>query len=294
MQTLARAFLNYLKIEKGLARLSIKSYAHVLVKFVAYAAQHRLKLQDVEQVHVVDFLAGLFRAGLDSRSVAHHLVVLRQFFRFAVLEGEIPEEPTANIESPKFRGRLPTFLSVEEMERLLEAPDRRTPLGIRDHAMLEVLYSCGLRVTELVELKTADIDLNAGCLSCIGKGNKQRLVPVGRKALAAVEVYLRVARPLLAKRKISPFLFLSRLGGPMGRVAFWKNLKGYGQRAGFAARLSPHKLRHSFATHLVARGADLRSVQLMLGHADISTTQIYTHVAKDRLRQVYNAHHPRS
>jgi integrase/recombinase XerD len=294
MLALARAFLEHLKIEKGLAKLSVKSYASDLGKFVAYASHHRLELPGVEQAHIVDFLATLFRSGLDSRTVAHNLVVLRRFFRFAMLEGEIANDPAANIESPKFRGRLPSYLSVEEVELLLEAPDRRTMQGIRDRAMLEVLYSTGLRVSELVGLKVTDMNINAGYLRCIGKGNKERLVPVGRKAIAAVEEYLRVARPLKAKKKPNPYMFLSRLGKPMGRIAFWKNLHVYGTRAGLKAGLTPHKLRHSFATHMVARGADLRSVQMMLGHADISTTQIYTHVAKDRLRQVYNAHHPRS
>jgi integrase/recombinase XerD len=294
MEALARAFLEHLKIERGLAKLSIKSYTSDLGKFVVYSSRHRLELPDVEQAHIVDFLASLFRSGLDSRTVAHNLVVLRQFFRFAMIEGKMTEDPAVNIESPKFRGRLPSYLSVEEVELLLEAPDRGTTQGIRDRAMLEVLYSTGVRVSELVGLKVADMNLNAGYLRCIGKGNKERLVPLGRRAIAAVEEYLRVARPLQAIKKANPYMFLSRLGKPMGRIGFWKNLHVYGRMAGLKMGLTPHKLRHSFATHMVARGADLRSVQMMLGHADSSTTQIYTHVAKDRLRQVYNSHHPRS
>jgi integrase/recombinase XerD len=223
---------------------------------------------------------------------------LRNFFRFGLAEGAISSDPMLNLESPKTRRRLPVYLRMEDVDRLLNQPDLSTPYGLRDHAILEVLYSTGLRVSELVNLKVSDLEMRMGCLRCIGKGDKERLVPVGRKALAGVRGYLEKARPqLLGRRetaKASPWLFVNRFGNRLSRIAIWRLLTAYGRRAGIRARLSPHKLRHSFATHLLERGADLRSVQLMLGHADISTTQIYTHVMEERLKQVYKAHHPRA
>ncbi len=298
MESMIRAFLNYLKVEKGLAENTIAAYNRDLAKFAAFADKRGRALTDIQRDLVVDFLASLYRQKLDSRSVARNLVALRNFFRFALSEGVIQTDPTLNLESPKVRRTLPGFLRLEEIDKLLEQPDLRRPLGVRDKAMLELLYSTGLRVTELVNLRVGDLEMRMGCLRCIGKGDKERLVPVGRKALAAVEQYLSEVRPQLlrARRQAPavPFLFINRLGGKLSRVGVWKILVNYGRRAGLRARLTPHKLRHSFATHLLERGADLRSVQLMLGHADISTTQIYTHVIEERLKQIYKAHHPRA
>ena len=294
MENLIRAFLNYLRVEKGLAGNTISSYGRDLAKFAAFAEQEGRSVEQVQRADVVDFLAALYRRGLDSRSVARHLAALRHFFRFALSEGVVKEDPAATIESPKFRSTLPTHLSSAEVERLLAQPDARTALGSRDKAMIELLYSTGLRVTELVTLRVGDIQMEAGCLRCIGKGDKERLVPVGRPALAAVEEYLRSARPKLLRRRTSPYLFLNRFGNRLGRIGFWQILAAYGRRAGLRLKLTPHQLRHSFATHLLEHGADLRSVQMMLGHADISTTQIYTHVVQERLKQIYKAHHPRS
>jgi integrase/recombinase XerD len=208
----------------------------------------------------------------------------------------LKEDPTLNLESPKIWKKLPSFLSMDEVDRLLAQPDTSKPLGLRDKAMLELLYSTGLRVSELVGVRAGDLQVQMGCLRCVGKGDKERLVPVGRQAVAAVQVYLRDGRPRLVAGNPRPvsFLFVNARGGKLSRVGFWKKLKAYGRRAGLRGRLTPHKLRHSFATHLLERGADLRSVQLMLGHADISTTQIYTHVIQERLKQVYKAHHPRA
>ncbi|MFQ5696200.1 MAG: site-specific tyrosine recombinase XerD, partial [Terriglobia bacterium] len=242
----------------------------------------------------VDFLGRLYQQGLDSRSVARTLVAVRNFFRFLRQEETIRRNPTEHIESPRMWKRLPKFLTVEEVERLLASPEATTPRGRRDKAMLEVLYATGLRVSELVNLKLSDLQLEAGYLRCLGKGNKERVVPLGKKATTALEAYLRGGRPRLAKRRASAHLFLSRRGQGMTRHNFWRLLGEQARAAGIRGRLTPHVLRHSFATHLLERGADLRAVQLLLGHADISTTQIYTHVAQERLRQIYRMHHPRA
>ena len=226
--------------------------------------------------------------------MARHLATIRHFFRFALTEGLIDDDPAANIESPKFRQSLPDFLSLEEVDRLLRQPDNSATLGVRDRAMIELMYSTGLRVSELCGLRVADLQIDPGCLRCIGKGNKERLVPVGRQALGAVEKYLRDSRPKLLRGGGSPYLFLNQKGRKIDRITFWKTLREYGRKAGLRKALTPHMLRHSFATHLLDRGADLRSVQLMLGHSDISTTQIYTHVIEERLKEVYKAHHPRA
>ncbi len=298
MESVIGAFLNYLKVEKGLAQNTVSAYTRDLAKFASFAEKRGRGLSELSRDDVVDFLASLYRQKLDSRTVARHLVTLRNFFRFALTEGVVATDPTLHMESPKVRKSLPGFLRPEEVDRLLEQPDLRTPLGVRDKAMLELLYSTGLRVSELVNLRVGDLEMRMGCLRCIGKGNKERLVPVGRKALAAVEQYLSEARPQLLRRRRQgpgvPFLLVNHLGGKLSRVGVWKILVGYGRRAGLRATLTPHKLRHSFATHLLERGADLRSVQLMLGHADISTTQIYTHVLEERLKHIYKAHHPRA
>ena len=232
-----------------------------------------------------------------SKSVARHLVSLRNFFRFAQIQELRAEDPSLNLESPKIRRSLPGYLRLEEVERLLAQPNEKQPLGLRDRAMLDVLYSTGLRVSELINLRVMDLDRSAGCVRCIGKGDKERIVPIGKKALALVERYLREARPNLigkGKQVTAAALFINRRGTGLSRVGVWKILSAYGRQAGLRVPLTPHMLRHSFATHLLERGADLRSVQLMLGHADISTTQIYTHVVEERLKQIYKAHHPRA
>ncbi len=298
IHALIASFMNYLKVERGLAANTLSAYDTDLRKLRAFAEKRGLSLESLSRDHVVDFLGHLYRQGLDSRTVARHLVSLRNLFRFALTEGVLSADPTLNLESPKVRQSLPVYLRMEDVDRLLNQPDASTSSGLRDRAILEVLYSTGLRVSELVNLKVSDMEMRMGCLRCIGKGDKERLVPVGRKALAAVQAYLEKSRPLfLGKReagKTAPWLFVNRFGNRLSRIAVWRLLTAYGRRAGIRARLSPHKLRHSFATHLLERGADLRSVQLMLGHADISTTQIYTHVMEERLKQVYKAHHPRA
>ena len=294
MESQVRTYLNYLRIEKGLSENTIHAYRRDMGKFSAFAAKRELKIQHVSRGDVVDFLSTLYGKGLDSRSVARHLVSLRQLFRFLLSEELISEDPVITVESPKFRQSLPQFLSVEEVDKLLAQPDVSSTLGLRDKAMIELLYSAGLRVSELCNLAVDDLHVHAGSLRCIGKGNKERLVPVGKRALAVLQLYIQKARPEILGEHISKYLFINRKGMKLDRVSFWKTLASYGRKAGLRKALKPHMLRHSFATHLLDRGADLRSVQMMLGHSDISTTQIYTHVVEERLKQVYKAHHPRA
>jgi integrase/recombinase XerD len=291
------SFVMHVKVEKGLSLNTVAAYRRDLVKFEGFAKKRKLTLEGVSRDDLVDFLASLYREKLESRTVARHLVTLRNFFRFAQIQELIATDPSINLESPKIRRSLPGYLRLDEVERLLSQPDQKTALGVRDRAMLEVLYSTGLRVSELVSLRVSDLDSKTGCVRCVGKGDKERIVPVGRTALGMADKYLREARPQLlrqAKAANTPALFVNRRGAHLSRVGVWKILSAYGRRAGLRVALTPHMLRHSFATHLLERGADLRSVQLMLGHADISTTQIYTHVVEERLKQVYKAHHPRA
>jgi integrase/recombinase XerD len=291
------SFVTHVKVEKGLSANTVEAYQRDLVKFEAFTTKRKLTLEAVTRDDLVDFLAGLYRVQLESRTVARNLVTLRNFFRFAQIQDLIATDPTINLESPKIRRTLPGYLKLEDVEKLLNQPDQKTAMGIRDRAMLEVLYSTGLRVSELVGLRIADLDSKSGCVRTIGKGDKERIVPIGRKALAMVEKYMQEARPeLLKKAKLSQSfaLFVNRRGASLSRVGVWKILSAYGRKAGLRVPLTPHMLRHSFATHLLEGGADLRSVQLMLGHADISTTQIYTHVVEERLKQIYKAHHPRA
>jgi integrase/recombinase XerD len=289
------SFLTHVKVEKGLSSNTVSAYHRDLAKFAEFAKKSKLSLEVVSRDDLVDFLASLYRQKLESKTVARHLVTLRNFFRFCQIQDLIAADPSVNLESPKIRRSLPGYLRLEEVERLLAEPDSKTPLGMRDRAMLEVLYSTGLRVSELTGLRVTDLDSKVGCVRCIGKGDKERIVPVGKKALGMVDKYLRDARPtLLGKGPGNPTLFVNRRGRQLSRVGVWKILSAYGRRAGLRIALTPHMLRHSFATHLLERGADLRSVQLMLGHADISTTQIYTHVVEERLKQIYKAHHPRA
>jgi integrase/recombinase XerD len=299
MDTAIHVFLSYLRVEKGLSQNTILAYGADLKRFALFLATRRKNTVDaVNREDIVDFLSHLYRQKLDSRSVSRYLVSLRSFFKYALAEELVRKDPTENLESPKIRQSLPSYLRKEEVERLLSAPSTNTPVGLRDRAMLEVLYSSGLRVSELLNLRISDLDMRMGCVRCIGKGDKERLVPIGRKAIAAVEAYLAGARPKLLRWGAPPphnhVLFLTVAGRRLSRITIWKILHDYGVKLGLRARLTPHKLRHSFATHLLEGGADLRSVQLMLGHADIATTQIYTHVIEERLKEIYKAHHPRA
>jgi integrase/recombinase XerD len=285
-------FLSYLEVEKGLSNHTISAYRRDIEKLEVFAADRKKKLERLGSSDIRDFLGELHRRGLSHRSIARILSAVRGLYRFSAAEGRIASDPTEQIESARIPRSLPRYLSLDEVESLLAAPDTSTPEGYRDKTMLEMLYATGLRVSELINLRIEDVHLDAGYLICEGKGRKERIVPLGRTAAGWVRDYLSNARPELVRGSGS-WLFLSRRGGPMTRQRFWQIIKACGGRAGIRRKLSPHVIRHSFATHLLERGADLRSLQLMLGHANIGTTQIYTHVSRERLRRVYDEFHPR-
>ena len=291
-------FLDHLKVERELAPATVSAYGSDLADFTKFVAPRGgVVMADagaVKSIDVLDYLARLTERKLSARSQARRLITLRQFFRFLKAEHGAEVDPTEEIDLPRFGRRLPDFLSVEEIDRLLATPDRATPRGARDAAMLETLYATGLRVSELVRLRLADVNFDAGYLMAFGKGRKQRLVPIGEVALAGLRAYLETGRGAFAGGRASPALFLARHGRAMSRQSFWKLLGRHAVAAGIRKRISPHKLRHSFATHLVERGADLRAVQAMLGHADIGTTEIYTHLSRKHLRTVYDRFHPRA
>lgn len=289
-----REFLEYERVERGLATNSILSYQRDLEGFFVFAHKRGRTPRQVRREDIRLYMRALYERKLAARSVARHLVSLRNLFRFLAKEGHVREDPTAEIEAPRLGMTLPKYLTAAEVDALLALPDVSTPLGIRGKAMLEILYATGMRVSELIGLRWEDFEINLGVVRCRGKGSKERLIPVGKSALRALEAYVKQARPALAKGKSSPYLFLNNRGGGLSRVAFWMFIRDCGRRAKIATPITPHVLRHSFATHLLERGADLRSIQLMLGHSDISTTQIYTHVVKDRLKAVYQEHHPRA
>jgi integrase/recombinase XerD len=273
---------------------TVESYARDLRALAAFAEQRSTTVDALERTQLEAFVRSMMSAGLSPRSVARAVACLRGFYRFLALERRLDRSPADDLRAPRAWPALPRMLSLEEVDRLLAQPDPATPRGLRDKALIEVLYATGLRVSELVAVKPGDLNLEEGYLNCIGKGDKERIVPVGHEASEWVRRYARDGRGALLKGRKSPWLFVNaRDGGPLSRVGFWKVLKAYGVQAGIASALSPHVLRHSFATHLLERGADLRAIQAMLGHADLSTTQIYTHVLEARLRSVYDKYHPR-
>jgi integrase/recombinase XerD len=289
------AFLSHARVERGLADNSLAAYGRDLSALArSLAVQGVVDVVDVRDVHVLQHLVQLSKGGCGVRTQARHLTATRMFFRFLVKDRVLTVDPVAEIEMPRPTRRLPGFLDVAEVERLLAAPDPSTARGLRDRAMIETMYATGLRVTELVTLPADGLDLERGFVLVRGKGSKERVVPLGQVATDAVIAYLAHARPVFLGARTHDALFLRQGGEPMTRQAFWKLLKGHAQTAGITKPLSPHKLRHSFATHLVENGADLRAVQAMLGHADLSTTEIYTHVNRERLRRLYGAHHPRA
>jgi integrase/recombinase XerD len=289
------AFLNFCRIEKGLSDNSLQAYSADLSRFFTFlksGGDPAIATVDVERLR--SYLDHLNRTGLGARSVARHLTTLRNLYGFLLREGEIAHDPTEHLRAPRQWQTIPKFLNLAEIEKIGDAIDLAKPTGLRDRAMLDLLFATGLRVSELCRLSTGDLDARLGVLRATGKGNKQRLVPVGRQALAAIDQYLKTGRPALLKTRASRYLFVTARGSCMTRQGFWKLLAVHGKEAGIFRGLTPHVLRHSFATHLLEGGADLRSVQVMLGHADISTTQIYTHVMRSRLRDTITKHHPRA
>ncbi|MBZ5727041.1 MAG: site-specific tyrosine recombinase XerD [Acidobacteriia bacterium] len=285
------AFLNFCRLEKGLAANSVEAYATDLSRFNSFLGP-AAEIPGAERLG--QYVDHLYQAGLSGRTIARHLATLRNFYGFLLGEGLIHSDPMEHLRTPRPWRTIPKFLNLEEIERIIQAPDMARPTGLRDRAMLELLYATGLRVSELCRLGVGDLNREVGVLRTMGKGNKQRLVPVGTAALQAVADYLAGGRETLLKGRASRYLFITARGGCLTRQAFWKLLAGYGRKAGIFHGLTPHVLRHSFATHLLEGGADLRSVQIMLGHSDISTTQIYTHVMRSRLRDTVAKHHPRA
>jgi len=288
-------YISYLRDVRRMSGNTIESYARDLAQLAAFAEQNGKQIERLDRHDLEAFVRSLMTSGLAPRSVARAVACVRGYYKFTAAEQKLEQNPADDLKSPRAWASLPKFLSLEEVDRLLAQPDVSTPRGLRDKALIEVLYATGLRVSELVSLRAGDLHMDEGYLTCIGKGDKQRIVPMGQESADWVRRYLREGRTPLLRKRQSPWLFVNaRDGGPLSRIGFWKVLQAYGKTAGLSRGLSPHVLRHSFATHLLERGADLRMIQVMLGHADLSTTQIYTHVLEARLKAVYDRFHPRS
>ena len=290
------AYLTHLTVERRLAANSLESYARDLNQLAEFAAGRDVAVEALDRGDLERFVRDRMAAGRSPRSVAREVACVRGFYRFLVIDGRLKSSPADDLRPPRAWQVLPKYLSVADVDTLIAQPDVSTARGLRDRALLELLYATGLRVSELVNIRPADLNLEASFLTCTGKGNKERVVPIGDEAARWVARYLREGRKPLLGRRTSPRVFVNARGGGTGltRVGFWKILKTYVKQAGLKGSLSPHTLRHSFATHLLERGADLRAIQLMLGHADLSTTQIYTHVLEHRMRAVYDSCHPRA
>ena len=295
MDALAQRFLDYLLVERGLSSNTIASYGRDVAQFIQFADEAGVKsAAAVTEEVLTRFLARLRREGYAAASAARKLAAIRAFLKFLEREGEVSGDPASWVENPRPAKPLPKTLTEDEILRLLRQPDISAPNGLRDRAMIETLYATGLRVSELVGLRVDDVNLAVGFVRCVGKGSKERVVPIGEVAVETIKSYLVGCRPIFAKGERSEFLFLTRRGQPMTRVAFWKIIKKHARAAGITKHITPHVLRHSFATHLLERGADIRSIQEMLGHASVATTQVYTHVTRDHLRDVYRRAHPRA
>ncbi len=287
-------FLNYLLVEKGLAQKTIEAYSRDIIRYRNFLAVNKsTAFSEEDTPMILKHLILLRKDGLKARSRARHLVAIRGFYRFLVQENILRNDPARLIDLPKSGLKLPDVLSREEIELLLNAPDTDKLIGVRDAAMLELLYAAGLRVSELINLKLQDINLEAGFVRIFGKGSRERIVPIGAHAREKINTYLKSARSKRLKQTSSPYLFIARAAKPMTRQGFWKLLRRYAMKAGLKKKITPHSLRHSFASHLLEGGADLRAVQVMLGHVDISTTQIYTHVTRDHLKKLHQKFHPR-
>jgi integrase/recombinase XerD len=294
MRKLIDEFLNYLTVERGLSQNTIISYRRDLNKYINYLGSKKIdSLENTDRSTVLSFVLNQKDKGLSVNSIARNLVAIKVFYRFLFRERFIKEDPTSVLDSPKLWKHLPDVLTSDEVEELLNKPNLKDWIGIRDKAALELMYATGMRVSEVAALKLADANLDLGYVRCVGKGQKERVIPLGRKAIQAIKRYLDKVRPTLIRPAGSPALFLTRLGKKMSRQTLWKTIKRYARLAKINKRITPHTLRHSFATHLLERGADLRVVQEMLGHASISTTQIYTHIDRGRLKSIHHKYHPR-
>ncbi|KAA0550348.1 site-specific tyrosine recombinase XerD [Bacillus sp. BGMRC 2118] len=289
-------FLHYLVVERGLSNNTITSYNRDLKSYIHFQqeVENIQSFEEVSRIHIISFLKFIKDKGHSSRTIARHIASIRSFHQFLLRDKAVTHDPSVHIETPQPERSLPKVLSMSEVEQLLEAPKLDTAFGLRDKAMIEVLYATGIRVSELISLNLGDIHLTMGFLRCMGKGNKERIIPIGRAATESLEVYIDHARSKLVGKTKTDALFLNHHGNRLSRQGFWKILKRLTEEADIKKELTPHTLRHSFATHLLENGADLRAVQEMLGHADISTTQIYTHVTKARLKDVYKSFHPRA
>jgi len=294
MKELIDTFIDYLMVERGLSDNTISSYRGDLSAYINFISKRNITaLSKTTKNNVTGFMLYQKDRGVSAGSIARRLAAIKSFYRFLVRERVLQEDPSSLVDTPKLWKKIPQTLSVNEVERLLAQPNIRQKQGIRDKAILETLYACGMRVSEAVNLKIKDVNLEVGFLRCVGKGNKERVIPLGKKASASIKRYIELSRPHLLGGKVSPNVFISRLGRKISRQSFWKLIKKYAKRAGIKKPMKPHILRHSFATHLLERGADLRSVQEMLGHSNISTTQIYTHIDRDRLKTIHRKFHPR-
>jgi len=294
MRELIEIFLNYLTVERGLSKNTINSYKNDLSYYMDFLEASKIDaIAHISKNEIINFMFSQKDRGLASNSVARRLAAIRMFHRFLFRERISKNDPSSVIDSPKLWRKIPDTLSVNEIETLLSQPDSRDLQGMRDRAILETFYATGARVSEVVNLKKDNVNLEIGFLRCVGKGNKERIIPLGKKAVACIQKYIESSRPSFVKNKESGGLFLNRFGGKISRQSLWKLIKKYARDAGIKKHIKPHSLRHSFATHLLEGGADLRSVQEMLGHSNISTTQIYTHVNKDRLKTIHKTYHPR-
>lgn len=298
METLEKLidhFIHYLMVERGLAKNTLESYRRDLTVYYQFLKKNNyLPVQETSRTHIIAYLLDLKNKGRATSTLSRNLASIRAFYQYLLRDRYIDKDPSQNLESPKMDKRLPKVLSVEQVDRLLMMPDTNTMAGLRDKAMLELLYATGIRVTELVSLNLTDLNLKMGFVKCFGKGSKERIVPLGQLAVNSIQQYLLYVRNLLLKKTNEEALFLNHHGKRLTRQGFWKIIKKYAKIALIEVEITPHTLRHSFATHLLENGADLRSVQEMLGHADISTTQIYTHLTKVRLKEVYSKTHPRA
>lgn len=295
MESFVSEFINYLAVERGLAQNTLESYGRDLRQFQAYLENSKIDfMKDLNRSTILTYLNSLQTKGKAVSTISRNLAAIKSFYQYLVRERYLEKDPAAHLESPKLEKKLPKVLSVHEVEELLRQPNATLPAGLRDKAMLELLYATGIRVSELISLNISDVNLDMGYIKCYGKGSKERIVPLGSIAAKCVQEYLGKGRPKLIRTYEEAALFINHHGNRLTRQGFWKIIKKYAQEANIVKEITPHTLRHSFATHLLENGADLRSVQEMLGHADISTTQIYTHVTRNHLKEVYDKTHPRA